>query len=171
MKTALSCGHDLAFASPAMSSAEPATGRLIALWLETALLVRVGGRTVDLDAGVPEAWEAAIVPLRAPVTLVTAWNPRGRETPGDRNRAANRRLRDTLDARGWTWRPALGRARGGSWAEPGFAVGGLTRAAAAALGAEWDQLAVYVVTAEEVIVLASDRSFRRTRRRGRLAGA
>ena len=154
-----------------MSHGEPETERLIALWLETKLLVRAGGRTLDLDAIPPSGWQATIAPLGTPLTLVTAWNPGGRDASPGANRAANRRLRDGLDARSWTWRPALGRARDGSWAEPGFAVGGLSEAAAAALGAEWGQLAVYVISVDEVIVLASDRSFRRARRRGHPAGA
>jgi hypothetical protein len=64
------------------------------------------------------------------------------------------------------WRPALGRAPDGTWAEPGFAVGGLNEDAAAGLGATWDQLAVYWITLDEVAVVASDRTFREGRRRG-----
>jgi hypothetical protein len=74
-------------------------------------------------------------------------------------------LRARLEAAGRTWRPALGRARDGSWAEPGFAVGGLDEEAAATLGAAWNQLAVYLVTEAEVVVLASDRSIRAARPR------
>lgn len=149
-----------------MTPADHRVDDLIQLWLATALLVRAGGRTIDLDTIAQEAWEAAIAPLRAPVTLVTAWNPGGRETTAAINRAANRQLQAALDARSWSWRPALGRAHDGSWAEPGFAIGGLSEAAAADLGAEWQQLAVFVISADEVIVLASDRSIWAMRPRG-----
>lgn len=148
------------------------TDELIALWLATRLLVRPRGRTVDLDV-VPRdavAWAAAIAPLRSPLTLVTGWNPQGREMGRRVNRAANRALRAALEGRGVGWRSALGRARDGSWAEPGFAVGGLTEAEAMALGAAWDQLAVYVIDAGEVAVLASDGSFRVARPRGATGG-
>jgi hypothetical protein len=45
-------------------------------------------------------------------------------------------------------------------------VGGLDEAEAAGLGREWGQLAVYVVSEREVVVLASDGSFRVSRPRG-----
>jgi hypothetical protein len=151
---------------PPATNPDPSVTDLVRLWLATALLVRTGGRTRNLDTIPAGAWAAAIAPLASPLTLVTAWNPGGRMRATPVNRAANRRLQASLGAEGRAWCPALGRARDGSWAEPGFAVGGLTEAEAAALGAEWGQLAVYVVTDGEVIVLASDRSFRHARPRG-----
>lgn len=146
----------------------PTTDELIALWLATRLLVRPRGRTIDLDAVAPDggAWAAAIAPLRTPLTLVTGWNPQGRAHHRGPNRQANRALRAELEGRGVDWRPALGRARDGSWAEPGFAVGGLAEDDAATLGAAWDQLAVYVIDAWEVAVVACDGSFRFARPRG-----
>ena len=137
-----------------------------AIWLATRLTVRVGGRTLDLDAPSPAGWAAAIAPLSSPVVLVTAWNPQGLGTDRAVNRAANRALRRVLHDRGMPCRPALGRARDGSWAEPGFAVGGLDETGAARLGEEWGQLAVYLIDRREVAVLASDGSFRFVRARG-----
>jgi hypothetical protein len=138
----------------------------VAIWLATRLTIRVGGRTLDLDAPGRGGWAAAIAPLVTPLTLVTGWNPQGRTAGRAANRAANRALRVALDERGLAWQPAVGRARDGSWAEPGFVVGGLDAAAAAQLGADWDQLAVYLVDADEVAVLASDGSFLYARPRG-----
>jgi hypothetical protein len=143
----------------------------LALWLRTQLLVRACGETFDLDAVDLELLPAPLARLRWPITLVTAWNPGGRPAAGPMNRKANRALRRALEAQGRAWRPALGRARDGSWAEPGFAVGGLDEAEATALGRDWGQLAIYLVSEEEVAVVASDRSFRRARRRGRLTTA
>ena len=143
-----------------------APGDLVAIWLATRLTVRVGGRTLDLDAPAGSGWAAAIAPLVTPLTLVTAWNPRGRAAGRAANRTANRALRRSIEARGWAWRPALGSARDGSWAEPGFAVGGLDEVEAARLAAEWDQLAAYLIDEQEVAVLASDRSYRFARARG-----
>jgi hypothetical protein len=143
----------------------------IALWLRTQLLVRACGETLDLDAVPADPWPAPIARIRPPITLVTGWNPGGQRAEPADNRAANRAFRSRLEARGWPWRAALGRAPDGSWAEPGFAVGTLDEAAAAALGREWRQLAVYVISAAEVVVLASDGSFRAVRPRGRRPGA
>jgi hypothetical protein len=148
-----------------MSIDQPDLEALLDLWLRTNLLVRACGQTIDLDRIPRDEWPRPLRPLRSPITLVTGWNPGGRQAAGQDNRAANRALRASLERGGCAWRPALGRAGDGSWAEPGFAIGGLTEAEAAALGQAWDQLAVYRVTERDVIVLASDRSFRRARPR------
>jgi hypothetical protein len=153
-----------------MTSPAPDVDGLLSVWLHTQLLVRSCGRTVDLDAIPAGEFPRPIGGLRAPITLVTGWNPGGQEASPAANRAANVALRTSLEARGQSWRPALGRAHDGSWAEPGFAVGGLTEVEAAALGREWRQLAVYVVSDRDVIVLASDGSFRRSRPRGHIPG-
>ena len=142
----------------------------LSVWLSSQLLVRACGQSFDLDLVPANDWPAPLARLRLPITLVTGWNPGGEEADPNANRVANRRLRAAIEARGWAWRPALGRARDGSWAEPGFAVGGLDETSAAALGREWGQLAVYVVTPAEVAVLASDGSFRRSRPRGSFEG-
>jgi hypothetical protein len=154
-----------------MTTQPPDLEALLALWLRTQLLVRACGETLDLDAVSSSPWPAPIARIRPPITLVTGWNPGGVTASPAANRAANRRLRDTLQARGRPWRAALGRATDGSWAEPGFAVGGLGEREAAALGREWGQLAVYVIDEGEVVVLASDESFRVARPRGRRPGA
>ena len=154
-----------------MSDARSGLDDQLALWLRTQLLVRACGETLDLDAVPADPWPAPIARIRPPITLVTGWNPGGEVADPAANRAANRALRSTLEARGWSWRAALGRAPDGSWAEPGFAVGRLDEAAAAALGREWRQLAVYVISAPEVVVLASDGSFRQVRPRGQRPGA
>ena len=128
------------------------------LWLATRLLVRVGGRTLDLDRVPAASLGASIRPLKLPLCLVTAYNPQAvQQAPGE-NRLANRRLRSTLEARRLCWLPAVGRSADGSWAEPGFLVGGLSESEAAALAAAWDQLAVFVVTRDDVVALAADGS-------------
>jgi hypothetical protein len=153
---------------PLSGHAEPdELEQLLELWLRTQLLVRACGQTIDLDEVPADPWPAPVARIRPPITLVTGWNPGGRDVEAERNRAANKALRRALETRGLPWRPALGRATDGSWAEPGFAVGGLDEEAAAALGREWGQLAVYMIKPAEVVVLASDRSFRRARPRGR----
>ena len=131
---------------------------LFGLWLATRLLARVGGRTVDLDAVPADRLAATVRPLQLPLCLVTAWNPQAERRAPDENRLANRRLRSALEARHPCWVPAVGRSPDGSWVEPGFLLGGLSSEEAAALAAEWDQRAVFVVTLDEVLVIAADGS-------------
>lgn len=127
-------------------------------WLATRLLARVGGRTVDLDAVPATMLAASVRPLELPLCLATAWNPQAVPRGRTENRLSNRRLRSALEARPVCWRPAVGRSVDGSWAEPGFLVGGLSNEEAAALAAQWSQLAVFVIGLDDVVVIAADGS-------------
>jgi len=135
------------------------------MWLSTRLVLRVAGRSIDLDALPAAALATIAAPLALPLTIVTAHNPDGIPRSSKENRRRSHELRDLLDERGLRWRPAVGRAQDGSWAEFGFAVGGLTDEESARLGAIAGQLAVFVVSDEEIAVLACGRSFRDARPR------
>jgi Protein of unknown function (DUF3293) len=136
-------------------------------WLRTKILIRVGGRTVDIDDVPTGSFARAVAPLGLPLTVVTAWNPTGNPRSREANRLDNLRLRRQLVAAGLANEFAIGRASDGSWAEPGFAVNGLDERQAMELGQQWKQLAVFFVTETEVVVLASDGSTRDSRARPR----
>ncbi len=116
------------------------------VYLGALVTVRVEGAW--LDAG---AYAAA---ASAPVHVLTAWNP-GAVRPSDAvNRAANERLRAHLVDLGHEPVPALGADPDSAHAEESWAVVGLSDDAARRVGAAFDQVAVFRVTASELAVLA-----------------
>ena len=115
-------------------------------YLKALVTVRVGDAWVDAGA-----YAAAV---GAPVHVLTAWNP-GAARPGEAaNRAANERLRVHLVAMGCDPVPALGADPDSPHAEESWAVAGLEDDAARAVGAAFDQVAVFRATATELAVLA-----------------
>jgi uncharacterized protein DUF3293 len=77
---------------------------------------------------------------------MTAHNPGGRTAPDAANAAAEMRLTTELERRGLTWWPAAGGNPSWTHVEPGAAVIGMDEADAVALGAEFGQDAIFVLT-------------------------
>lgn len=116
------------------------------VYLKALVIVRVEG--VWVDAGTYAATAGA------PVHVITAWNP-GAARPSEAvNRAANERLRAHLVHLGCDPVPALGADPDSAHAEESWAVLGLSDDAARRVGAAFDQVAVFRVTASELAVLA-----------------
>lgn len=116
------------------------------VYLKALVTVRVEGVWVDAGAYAATAG--------APVHVVTAWNP-GAARPSEAvNRAANERLRAHLVGLGLEPVPALGADPDSPHAEESWAVVGLSDDAARRVGADFDQVAVFRVTASELAVLA-----------------
>lgn len=82
-------------------------------------------------------------PFDEPVILVTAYNP-GRALDPRTNACADARLLDAVLHRGLRWFRAVGSdALGGGSVEPGFGIIGMPLDEGIALGAEFDQDAIY----------------------------
>jgi hypothetical protein len=80
------------------------------------------------------------------IYLITAHNPGGRMASDTANASAEARLAAELDRRGLTWWPATGGDPSWTHVEPGVAVIGMDEAAAVALGAEFGQDAIFMLT-------------------------
>ena len=135
------------------------------LWLRTLLEVTVAGRTVDLGTVPADRLANGIAPLELPIFIVTAHNPDAQRLPDEENRSRNFELRKHLDERGISWHEAVGRAPDGSWAESSFAISGLTETDAIAIGRRFGQLAIFMVTLDQVVVIETNGSFRDIRSR------
>src|ERR1700761_887482 len=81
-----------------------------------------------------------------PIYVITAHNPGGRVASDAANVIAEDRLTAELVRRGLTWWPAAGGDPSWTHVEPGAAVIGIEEAAAAALGAEYGQEAIFILT-------------------------
>jgi Protein of unknown function (DUF3293) len=97
--------------------------------------------------------DAPVLPAPAPIFVLTAYNPGGKDREAARNEESERDLERDLGADGVPSWPAVGRARDGSWSEPGVAIVGVDRARACAYGARYGQLAVYELNDAEVLVV------------------
>lgn len=99
----------------------------------------------------------AIRLLGVRVHVLTAWNP-GEERPGaPMNRERNRRLRERLDdVDADRVFPAIGASPDGHHFEESFAVTGLDRPTALALGREFGQVAIFELTQTDQIVVGCD---------------
>ena len=128
----------------------PATARLQGAYRATAYVVRLAGRDVVLRVGhAPPAlpWGAC-----RQAWVVTACNPASRPRTAASNGLAARRLKRAL--RGLRALPCVARADAGDWPpEPGLAVFGITRRAAAALGRAWRQNAILQVGRRTVVLV------------------
>lgn len=116
------------------------------VYLASIVTVRAG------DAWVDAGTYAASV--GAPVHVLTAWNPGAVRPSEAANRAANERLRAHLVALGLDPVPAVGADPDSPHAEESWAVVGLDDDEARRIGAAFDQVAVFRVTATELAVLA-----------------
>jgi diadenosine tetraphosphate (Ap4A) HIT family hydrolase len=112
----------------------------------------------------------ARLPVVAPLYVITAHNPAGTPVPDAHNRAADERLRRRLAQSGLVHFLAAGGAPDGSWTEPGYAVAGLNREAAVAIALEFHQEAIFELTDDHSIVIATADATERSRRPRRPAG-
>lgn len=121
---------------------------LWAIWAASHIDIDIDGETVIVvRPGVDAPGDPlpdAVSP--GPIHVVTAWNPRGKPTDDDTNALAQERLVAELSDRQLRHWPARGHAANESWSEDGFAVGGLSRVGACALGRGYDQLAIFELT-------------------------
>ena len=124
------------------------TAALWDMYLGAIIECEIDGRTQCLRGP-----DAEPLPARAPIFVLTAYNPGGVDRGDAENEEAERSLEQELSAAAVTYWPALGRSRDGSWAEPGVALAKFDRAAACALGDRYGQLAVYELTDEQVHVV------------------
>jgi hypothetical protein len=115
---------------------------LVDAYVEAEFDVQLPGGTVTLVVGTAGHAEISSLPAVS-LTVVTAYNP-GLERPGDdANRSANERLEHYLLQLGKTYHPAEGRSRDRSHSEPSFAVEGLSRDDARAVGRHFHQACVF----------------------------
>ncbi|MGH8274855.1 MAG: DUF3293 domain-containing protein [Gammaproteobacteria bacterium] len=89
-----------------------------------------------------------------PLAILTAWNPAQDLPGGEANERANARLAAEIERHGFTHYPALGRSEDGSHAEASFAVPGISRASARALGSRFSQAAIFYWDGVEARVLS-----------------
>lgn len=88
--------------------------------------------------------------------VLTACNPGSVPLSVDRNARRQDRLAQQLRSLATACWPAVGRSEDGSWAEPSFAVVGLDRTVAAAIGQQSGQLAIFEITDDILVVRCRD---------------
>lgn len=101
-----------------------------------------------VDAGAIAASQGGVL------HVITAWNPGAARPTETANRIANARLYTHLVDFGCDPVPALGADPDSLHAEESWAVTGLSDEDARRIGATFDQVAVFRVTATELVVLA-----------------
>lgn len=94
-----------------------------------------------------------------PIAVITAHNPAGVVVPDEANDKAQAALEAALDARGLDWWPAAGADPQWAHVEASVAVPGMSEADALALGAEFGQDAIFLLTpgSRKVIACATGR--------------
>ena len=119
-----------------------------AAFVATRIHIYVDKDTVTVQPDlVPERF-----PWNHPVYVITGWNP-GVVCSVETNNVANGELEAVLRASGHPVYSAEGCAIDGSWAEESYAVEGLAREEAIAIGRRFGQLAIFEVTAAGVDVI------------------
>ena len=97
-------------------------------------------------------------PAGRAIYVITAHNPGGRMASDTANASAEARLAEELERRGLTWWPAAGGNPSWTHVEPSAAVIGMDEADAVALGAEFGQDAIFVLTpADRRVIGCADR--------------
>jgi hypothetical protein len=113
------------------------------IWLRPAPVTRTDGRYPDPDG--------------RPICVLTAHNPAGRLASDEANDAAHTRLESELRRRGLTWWSAAGGDPPWRHVEASVALVGLPEADAIALGAAFNQDAIFVFTpADRRVVSCTD---------------
>jgi len=94
-----------------------------------------------------------------PIAVITAHNPGGSAATDEVNEKAQAALEAWLDARGIAWWPAAGADPEWTRVEAGVAIPGMSEADATALGAEFGQEAIFLLTpaSRKVIACATGR--------------
>lgn len=110
-------------------------------------IIHAGDGTIYAGPG------AVCVCLPDPATVITAWNPRGERAHPVFNQNANATLCDLLVREGAHPVAVVGQSPDGSWLEESFLVGGLSRARAVAIGIRFEQLAIFELNQEQVLVI------------------
>ena len=96
-------------------------------------------------------------PRGRPICVITAHTPGGRMASGEANASAEARLSAELDRRGLSWWPAAGGDPSWTLVAASAAVIGMDQADAVALGAEFGQDAIFVLTpADRRVVSCAD---------------
>ncbi|HEY0937649.1 MAG TPA: DUF3293 domain-containing protein [Trebonia sp.] len=96
-------------------------------------------------------------PQGRPIYVLTAHNPGGQVVSPAANASAEARLTANLLQQGLTWWPADGGDPSWTHVEPGVALTGIAQAEAIALGAEFGQEAIFVLTpASRQVVACGD---------------
>jgi hypothetical protein len=113
------------------------------LWVRPAPLTQTAGPYPDPDGRT--------------ICVLTAHNPGGRIAPAPANASAGARLTSELRRRGLTWWPAAGGDPTWTHVEPGAAIIGTDEADVVALGVEYGQEAIFVLTpADRRVVACAD---------------
>lgn len=102
-----------------------------------------------------------------PVHVITAENPFEEVLQDVVNQERTAALRSVLELRGLQFQPVVGQSPDGAWREQSFAVAGLTRDEACALGKLFCQRAIFELDAQSLAVVAVDGGIRGRRARGR----
>jgi len=119
-------------------------------YAETVISTR-GRRPVTLT-GVDAAskW-----PYTSPAFVLSAWNPGSVWVSAERNHAANRRLRESLERRGATVTEVVGHSVDREWSEESFLIEGLKAAQVAELGVLFGQVAYFELDEDHMKVCDS----------------
>jgi len=124
----------------------PLSDEMLATYLRTEVVI------IEDDANVPaEHFAASVVPR--PLHVVTAWNPRSHQLHPKMNAARDARLKDELVRIGTEHHRARGTDPETGWSEDGYIVLGLTRNEARALGAEFQQHAIFEFNGPQKLVI------------------
>ena len=108
-----------------------------------------------------EVWAgggALPLPLPAPVHVITAQNPHERVLNPQDNRRRHLLLGSYLSLRCCQaqWQEVVGQSCSGPWREASWAISGLSRADALAIGQRFQQRAIFELTATELLVIDLD---------------
>src|SRR5262249_40065815 len=140
-----SCARDLQLAR----HVNPADTELASAYLRTEVSVALP------DKGWVTATEAARG-APTPLYVITAWNPGDARPDAATNRRHNRQLRARLNAVAIEVYAALGASIDSDHFEESYAVAGLTKSEALALGREFKQAAIFEITSQVLTVLSCD---------------
>ncbi len=88
------------------------------------------------------------------LAIVTAWNPADLRPERAVNERANESLAMAIEQEGFGYFPALGRDLARTHLEPSFAVAGISRARAIALGRRYAQAAIFFWDGSEASILS-----------------
>jgi len=94
-------------------------------------------------------------PLAAPVYLLTAYNPRGKDLPLEENEGRLAELDAYLRSELVAAVRSIGASEDGSWMEPGFALIDVDEAKALAIARRFEQAAIYAWSAERLEVVGA----------------